>query len=522
VVTQDVVSAGGFPVDSNGLALTRNANTQSSSMMVSNYVSGLLPEINIRGYGQNRPGGAGATTSAAPGINFEGSRGTAASPTVTGSGDAIFAISGGGYDGARWSNDINIHPIQIAGIAAEAFSGNATTATNHGSRLLIRAQPVGVQLNSTSRQSLINQTWTAAAGTSPPIMILNFGNGGNDTPTLITSSGTSTWTGFGATTINKINSKNFIVGVPAQDSAPDNSSLTATNVLTFASGRRSGASGRRDALLASDSLGVINFNGQIAASGTTGGSRGGQITATATENFGAGARGTRITINTVNSGTTTESARLTLDDRKNDYAATAHNFYLADGTTSVANFSAATITLTASTIVKIAAADLEGPTGDDFNIVSDGTANINLNADTVRMGDNNTTATITTHGTADLALNPSSGKVLFSRPAVLKGFQETKVAETYTATYAPDVSTATIMTMTLTGGVTFNGFTSPLAGQSATVIFTQDGTGGRTLTSTMKFAGGSKTLSTAASAVDIISVFYDGTNYWASLSKGYA
>jgi len=38
----------------------------------------------------------------------------------------------------------------------------------------------------------------------------------------------------------------------------------------------------------------------------------------------------------------------------------------------------------------------------------------------------------------------------------------------------------------------------------------------------MKFAGGAKTLSTAAASIDIISVFYDGTNYYASLTLGYA
>ena len=104
----------------------------------------------------------------------------------------------------------------------------------------------------------------------------------------------------------------------------------------------------------------------------------------------------------------------------------------------------------------------------------------------------------------------------------LKGFKETVSAESYQSTFAPDVSTATVFTMTLTGGVTFNGFTNPVAGQSATVIFTQDATGGRTLTSSMKFAGGSKTLSTAGTSTDIISVLYDGSNYLASLAKGYA
>jgi hypothetical protein len=38
----------------------------------------------------------------------------------------------------------------------------------------------------------------------------------------------------------------------------------------------------------------------------------------------------------------------------------------------------------------------------------------------------------------------------------------------------------------------------------------------------MKFAGGTKTLSTAASAVDIMTVFYDGSNYWASLSTNFS
>jgi hypothetical protein len=37
----------------------------------------------------------------------------------------------------------------------------------------------------------------------------------------------------------------------------------------------------------------------------------------------------------------------------------------------------------------------------------------------------------------------------------------------------------------------------------------------------MKYASGSKILSTAVGAIDIISVFYDGSTYYASLTKGY-
>ena len=101
---------------------------------------------------------------------------------------------------------------------------------------------------------------------------------------------------------------------------------------------------------------------------------------------------------------------------------------------------------------------------------------------------------------------------------------ETIVANgnTGAATLTPNAALGAVQSYTVTGNITFSAFDTPIAGQSITVILTQDATGSRLLTSTMKFAGGSKTLSTAANAVDIISVYYDGTNYWASLSKGFA
>jgi hypothetical protein len=84
------------------------------------------------------------------------------------------------------------------------------------------------------------------------------------------------------------------------------------------------------------------------------------------------------------------------------------------------------------------------------------------------------------------------------------------------------VANGNVQTITLTGNVTFNAFSNAETGQSMTLIVKQDGTGSRTLSSTMKFAGADKTLSTAANSIDIISVFYDGTNYYASLAKGFA
>jgi hypothetical protein len=89
-------------------------------------------------------------------------------------------------------------------------------------------------------------------------------------------------------------------------------------------------------------------------------------------------------------------------------------------------------------------------------------------------------------------------------------------------TITPNINNGAIQSMTLTGSITLNAITNIATGQGATFIITQGGTGSYTLTSGWLFAGGSKTLSTTVGAVDIISVFYSGTVYYASLTKGYA
>jgi len=65
-------------------------------------------------------------------------------------------------------------------------------------------------------------------------------------------------------------------------------------------------------------------------------------------------------------------------------------------------------------------------------------------------------------------------------------------------------------------------------GGTATIIIVQDATGSRTATfgtdtsTAVKFAGGTPTLSTAASSIDIVSIFNDGTNYYGDIGKAYA
>ena len=106
---------------------------------------------------------------------------------------------------------------------------------------------------------------------------------------------------------------------------------------------------------------------------------------------------------------------------------------------------------------------------------------------------------------------------------ILTKYNETVVSPgSVSGTLTPNAAAGTIYHYTLTGGITINALGNAVAGTSMTLILTQDGSGSHTLTSSMKFAGGAKTLSTAASSVDIMSVFYDGSTYYATLSKGYA
>jgi hypothetical protein len=105
-----------------------------------------------------------------------------------------------------------------------------------------------------------------------------------------------------------------------------------------------------------------------------------------------------------------------------------------------------------------------------------------------------------------------------------KEYQETvyAIGNSGTSTLTPNAANGNIQTITATGNFTLSAFTAPTSGETITFIITQDATGSRTLTSTMKFAGGLKTLSTAANSIDILTVSYIGTTYYASLAKGFA
>ena len=155
--------------------------------------------------------------------------------------------------------------------------------------------------------------------------------------------------------------------------------------------------------------------------------------------------------------------------------------------------------------------------------IANGTSNVNIATSNgnITMGVNGTGVVIIDTGniyTTGIQGPNAASSVQFTN------YKDTVYAlGTTGGTITPNAANGAIQTLTANANITISAFGgTPQAGQQITLIITQDGTGNRVLTSTMKFAGAYKTLSTTAGAVDIMSVFYDGTNYWASLNIGYA
>ena len=81
------------------------------------------------------------------------------------------------------------------------------------------------------------------------------------------------------------------------------------------------------------------------------------------------------------------------------------------------------------------------------------------------------------------------------------------------ATVTPDFEAGRNFVLTLGGNRTLANPTNQAAGQSGLIIVKQDGTGSHTLSygGNWKFAGGAPTLSTAASAIDVIAYYVEAS-----------
>lgn len=125
----------------------------------------------------------------------------------------------------------------------------------------------------------------------------------------------------------------------------------------------------------------------------------------------------------------------------------------------------------------------------------------------------------------NIPLTPNgTGQVIVTDPQLREpAYTITSATGVYTLDSNFDVANGTVQLLNLGSATSFtwNGFASPVAGQSATLILTNNGVV-TVVNSTMKFSGGVKTLSGVVNAIDLIIVYYDGTNYYANISRGYS
>lgn len=91
-------------------------------------------------------------------------------------------------------------------------------------------------------------------------------------------------------------------------------------------------------------------------------------------------------------------------------------------------------------------------------------------------------------------------------------------------TVTPNRNNGTIQKYTLVGNIILNVPTNMSAGQSLTLILTQDSTGNRLLDANVAylFASGYQTLTTDSNSIDMLNIFSDGTTYYATLTVDYS
>jgi len=178
---------------------------------------------------------------------------------------------------------------------------------------------------------------------------------------------------------------------------------------------------------------------------------------------------------------------------------------------------------------------------------TEGDANFtNLNADKIELTNLSVGAEGTASGDGAIAYNNSTGVFSYTPPvipsagisnvvedttpqlggaldaqgniisnSVLKDYAETVYS--IGSNNAPTITIANgnVQSVTITSGLALPGFADAAAGQSVTLLVS--GTGAATGTGAYLFASGNKTLTTKS----VISIFYDGTTYWASIATGF-
>jgi hypothetical protein len=403
-------------------------------MAVTNFTSDVgYPVLAIRGYGQNNPGGI-STTIPNPAVRIEASRGTNTVPTAMLANQNLGGITIGGFDGINWPSDQATTYNLLNWFAAENMTNNGSTATYQaGSGFGIFVQPNWTRpgINAT-RQRFLFTNWATTSSTGPTQLNMVIGSGTDGTAPTMTMVDGTTYTGYGRTNFGVNNAQTGFFGVPSTDTAPDNNTLTGTNVINIISGRRSGVSGRRNQVQINDSLGGLFWRSQSANNSTGNGNQNIGLVGTAIETQTAGAQGARLTVSTVNTGTTSFGVRMAIDDRLMTYNANQHQFSNGGST-------AIPLTFTTSTWNSSIDSQTFGNTAGTVNML---TMNTTLNEY------RNTSHKFTERTGSFTALNLTTSSAVFGSGVVISGYKKAYGDFFNTATVTVGLNTGTAIALT--------------------------------------------------------------------------
>ena len=354
-------------------------NTTGDSIYISNDRIGVLGATSIKIVGYSSKYNDLATNY--PVIKQEFARNISISPTGVLIADKLGSFTFGGYDTLRFINTASAH---LTFSAAETWFADNIDSRRVGTSFVLATQPTSTILSDTSRFAHIWQEWTTS-GDSIAINNLYIGDGAMNTNTVVRRDGGAIQQGHGSTQVSFVNSQLKLIGVPLEaTTAADNPSLDDTLRLTFVAGRGSGAKGRRNKVLANDTLGIVDYRAQYQNSSTNLGVAVGNISMQAINDFSITDWGTKLLINTINSGTVNLSTRLNLSSKIHTYSSDNHLFYNSDGillatlSTSTGFIFYTTTTFSAGISTSATLATRENKVGSIASTASGSTATLNI------------------------------------------------------------------------------------------------------------------------------------------------
>jgi hypothetical protein len=285
-----------------------------------------------------------------PPVLFLATNNSGANPTTTNT-NILGTVGFGGYDGTVYTIADKYPTVQFQATAGENWARNANgTSTNVGSAWNISSVIRNTMYGAYNSSSLMKNLDYTPPITSHALLqagVLVIGTGNASTATYYGSTGTQ-FQSYPKTNVNFINTQLSLYGVTASDTTDrDNNTLNGGDSFYVTTSRRNGIAGRRNALTATDQVFLLNLAGMNSYNSSGFGATTALMKVNTVENFGATTYGSRWTIQSVNSGTTTISSRLLLDDRVNAYGSDSHKFTDKSGGFTALSMTTGTATFTA-------------------------------------------------------------------------------------------------------------------------------------------------------------------------------